>query len=676
LQGALTFEGTWNAATNTPTITSGVGVKGHYYVVSVSGNTTIDGVSGWVTGDWIVFSGTVWQKVDNTDAVTSVNGYTGSVVLGFADVGAPSVSGTNATGTWAIAISGNAATATTAATSNNLNINGLTSEPATQSSDLIAFYDVSAGATRKATVSQLALVGPTGPTGATGPQGIQGNTGPTGPTGTAATIAAGLTTTGAAGTSASVTNSGTSSAAVFNFTIPQGIQGNTGPTGPQGPQGIQGIQGNTGPTGPTGANGAAATIAVGTTTNLTAGSAATVTNSGTSSAAVFNFGIPIGPTGSTGPTGATGPTGPQGPQGIPGPTGPTGGIGPTGPVGPTGPSGTTGLTNIMSYQGFTLDANTMNPNATGFTYSVNAPYTGPIVRFSTGGSYDMWLNAPYGGGGTIAFRTRNGDAGSNNSWRVILCDSNYTSYAPSLTGSGASGTWSINITGNSATVAGLTPSASSGVGNRVVVADPSGYIFNNYFNSTDNAVTSGVTAVMVKCGDNYYRSASAAAIASFIGSSIAGTPAGAIEHFAMNSVPTGYLAANGAAVSRSTYSALFSAIGTTFGAGDGSTTFNVPDLRGQFVRGMDNGRGIDPSRVFGSSQSDAFQGHFHNLASIQWNGGGAVAMYAIGSGSLIDERYAGSMSVTAPRSNGTNGTPRTASETRPTNVALLACIKF
>jgi microcystin-dependent protein len=181
---------------------------------------------------------------------------------------------------------------------------------------------------------------------------------------------------------------------------------------------------------------------------------------------------------------------------------------------------------------------------------------------------------------------------------------------------------------------------------------------------------------MVKCGDNYYRSASAAAIASFIGSSIAGTPAGAIEHFAMNSVPTGYLAANGAAVSRSTYSALFSAIGTTFGAGDGSTTFNVPDLRGQFVRGMDNGRGIDPSRVFGSSQSDAFQGHFHNLASIQWNGGGAVAMYAIGSGSLIDERYAGSMSVTAPRSNGTNGTPRTASETRPTNVALLACIKF
>lgn len=156
---------------------------------------------------------------------------------------------------------------------------------------------------------------------------------------------------------------------------------------------------------------------------------------------------------------------------------------------------------------------------------------------------------------------------------------------------------------------------------------------------------------------------------------VASIPSGAITYFAMNSAPTGFLAANGAAVSRSTYSSLFSAIGTTFGAGDGSSTFNVPDLRGQFPRGMDNGRGLDPGRSFGSNQSDAFQGHYHNLASIQWNGGGAVAMYALGSGPLIDERYSGSMSVTAPRT-GVNGAPRTGNETRPTNVALLACIKF
>lgn len=74
--------------------------------------------------------------------------------------------------------------------------------------------------------------------------------------------------------------------------------------------------------------------------------------------------------------------------------------------------------NIMYYQGFTLDANTMDPNSTGFTYSVNAPYTGPIARFSTGGGYDLWLNSPYAGNGYgLAFRTRNGDAGSLNSWQ-------------------------------------------------------------------------------------------------------------------------------------------------------------------------------------------------------------------------------------------------------------------
>jgi hypothetical protein len=107
--------------------------------------------------------------------------------------------------------------------------------------------------------------------------------------------------------------------------------------------------------------------------------------------------------------------------------------------------------NIMYYQGFTLDANTMDSNSTGFTYSVNAPATGPVARFSTGGGYDLWLNAPYSGGNNLYFRTRNGDNNTLNSWRTVLNDANYTSYAPSLTGSGASGTWGINVTGNAAT---------------------------------------------------------------------------------------------------------------------------------------------------------------------------------------------------------------------------------
>jgi hypothetical protein len=81
LQGDLNYQGTWNATTNTPTLTSSTGTKGYYYVVDVAGTTNLDGITDWQIGDWAIFNGTVWQKVDNTDAVTSVNGFTGTVVL-------------------------------------------------------------------------------------------------------------------------------------------------------------------------------------------------------------------------------------------------------------------------------------------------------------------------------------------------------------------------------------------------------------------------------------------------------------------------------------------------------------------------------------------------------------------------------------------------------------------
>jgi hypothetical protein len=84
--GALSYQGTWNASTNTPTLTSSVGTKGYYYVVSVAGNTDLNGITDWKVGDWAVYNGTAWQKVDNTDAVTSVNGYTGTVVLTQTDI--------------------------------------------------------------------------------------------------------------------------------------------------------------------------------------------------------------------------------------------------------------------------------------------------------------------------------------------------------------------------------------------------------------------------------------------------------------------------------------------------------------------------------------------------------------------------------------------------------------
>jgi hypothetical protein len=88
IQGTLSYQGTWNASTNTPTLASGVGTKGYYYVVSVAGSTNLDGITDWNVGDMAVYSGTAWQQIDNTDAVTSVNGYTGTVVLNATDVGA------------------------------------------------------------------------------------------------------------------------------------------------------------------------------------------------------------------------------------------------------------------------------------------------------------------------------------------------------------------------------------------------------------------------------------------------------------------------------------------------------------------------------------------------------------------------------------------------------------
>jgi hypothetical protein len=150
-------------------------------------------------------------------------------------------------------------------------------------------------------------------------------------------------------------------------------------------------------------------------------------------------------------------------------------------------------------------------------------------------------------------------------------------------------------------------------------------------------------------------------------------PAGAVQAFAMNSAPAGWLAADGANVSRSTYAALFSAIGTTYGAGDGSTTFALPDLRGIFVRGSGSQTisGITYNKTFAAKEGDAFQGHRHEINA-------SAGDSPTGNGGIIDGPAGGDVSgfVKDVITDGTNGAPRTASETRPANIALLYCIKF
>jgi hypothetical protein len=84
--GGVTFQGVWNASTNTPTLTSSVGTKGYYYIVDVAGSTNLNGITDWKIGDWAIFNGTTWDKVDNTDAVSSVNGFTGAVSLTTANI--------------------------------------------------------------------------------------------------------------------------------------------------------------------------------------------------------------------------------------------------------------------------------------------------------------------------------------------------------------------------------------------------------------------------------------------------------------------------------------------------------------------------------------------------------------------------------------------------------------
>jgi len=149
-----------------------------------------------------------------------------------------------------------------------------------------------------------------------------------------------------------------------------------------------------------------------------------------------------------------------------------------------------------------------------------------------------------------------------------------------------------------------------------------------------------------------------------------GVPTGTVIYHAANTPPTDFIKANGAAISRTTYSDLFTSIGTTFGVGDGSTTFNVPDLRGEFPRGWDDSRGIDSGRAFGSSQTDEFEAHYHLMQSSggsQINGG--VTTYPFG---MAYNSYYGTGAYDSKRSQTVGG----AAETRPRNIALLACIKY
>lgn len=138
--------------------------------------------------------------------------------------------------------------------------------------------------------------------------------------------------------------------------------------------------------------------------------------------------------------------------------------------------------------------------------------------------------------------------------------------------------------------------------------------------------------------------------------------AGQVVFIAGNAIPTGYLECNGATVSRATYATLFSAIGSIYGPGDGATTFNLPDLRGEFLRGADKGRGVDSGRVIGSAQTESIKSHGHGNAiktpGVEAQGlADGVLWNQYGIGNQVIDHFGGA-------------------ETRPRNVAMTACIKY
>lgn len=136
-------------------------------------------------------------------------------------------------------------------------------------------------------------------------------------------------------------------------------------------------------------------------------------------------------------------------------------------------------------------------------------------------------------------------------------------------------------------------------------------------------------------------------------------PSGAIMTFAMDTVPNGWLKCNGQAVSRTSYAQLFAAINVTYGQGDGTTTFNVPDYRGMFLRGHDSGKGVDDDRTFGSYQEDAFKSHTHQY----------LKPNIISNGERDNNQQFGDQYIpTETEATGDN-------ETRPKNYAVLYCIK-
>ena len=176
---------------------------------------------------------------------------------------------------------------------------------------------------------------------------------------------------------------------------------------------------------------------------------------------------------------------------------------------------------------------------------------------------------------------------------------------------------------------------------------------------------------------NYATTANYAVTANY---STNGVPPGTVQMFAGNVIPTGWLLCDGRAVSRTLYANLYVAITTNYGAGDGSTTFNLPDFQGIFPKGAGTSSkyGTNYTASIGTYSQDKFQGHSHGLTLYEWAGsfsGGGTLYYSRNS-NANDGIQPGTPGIGAVVGDGTNGTPRTGLITEPANVGINFIIKY
>jgi microcystin-dependent protein len=330
-------------------------------------------------------------------------------------------------------------------------------------------------------------------------------------------------------------------------------------------------------------------------------------------------------------------------------------------------------------------------NALAAIVSINSGLTEPAVMYA----YQLWADT-----GSNLVKQRNG---GNSAWITIgtLGATNWGLAAlasPTFTGTpsaptAAAGTNTTQIATTAFVVSSFLPLAGGTVtGNiklnaqsdiRFADADSSNYVALQAPATVATDLTLTLPATDGSSGQALTTNGSGALAFATIG----GVPTGAVFYFAANTEPTGFLKCDGTPVSRTNYSALFAVTGTTYGVGDGSTTFNLPDLRGEFIRGWDDGRGVDASRAFGSAQGYATAKPQTTTATRLLGDGTTTTIDA----STTNPSAIGFTRVSKTTEGVTAGTIDSTgsgqeidvlqgvtgdAETRPRNVALLACIKY